>query len=47
LIITKGQGNYENLNEISWPIVFLLKIKCQVVAEDLGRKIGNIVIEKR
>ncbi len=47
LIISKGMGNFECLsNEISYPIFFLLKIKCNVVATALNEKIGGIICKK-
>jgi hypothetical protein len=37
MIIAKGQGNYETLNDYrEKPILFLLKAKCSSVAGDLG-----------
>jgi len=46
LIISKGQGNYEALCDEDKNIFFLLKIKCPIVAENLGEKyeVGDIVI---
>ncbi len=38
LIISKGQGNYESLSSEKGPIYFLLKVKCRVVAQRLGKK---------
>lgn len=46
LIISKGQGNYEGLSEERGPIFFLLKAKCQVIAEDIGVKEGDIILMK-
>jgi len=44
LIISKGMGNYECLTPISRKnICFLLKIKCDVVANSLNGKVGDIV----
>lgn len=48
LIISKGQGNYESLTDlehlISKPIVYILRAKCIIVAEDLGvQRFGNVV----
>lgn len=43
LIISKGQGNYETLSDISKNIFFLLKIKCDVVARDLHGKLGDCI----
>jgi len=47
LIISKGMGNYECLNQAkSHPIFFLLKVKCSVVANSLNKKIGDIICKK-
>ena len=47
LIISKGMGNFECLNgETSYPIFFLLKIKCNVVASALNEKIGGIICKR-
>lgn len=45
LIISKGHGNYEMLNEEKAPIFFLLKVKCQVVATDIGAPLGSFVLK--
>jgi hypothetical protein len=47
LIIAKGQGNYETLSQADKPIVHLLKVKCPVIAEDLGRPVGKLVLLTR
>ncbi|MCF7792053.1 MAG: ARMT1-like domain-containing protein [Victivallales bacterium] len=41
LIIAKGQGNYETLSDVNKNIIFLLRIKCPVVARDIGHKVGG------
>ncbi|WP_292658088.1 DUF89 domain-containing protein [Nitratifractor sp.] len=44
LILAKGMGNYECME--SWAderVMFLLKIKCDVVARKLGKKIGDLI----
>ncbi|RUM43951.1 MAG: hypothetical protein DSY46_06905 [Hydrogenimonas sp.] len=47
VIIAKGMGNYESLNDRSTrPTFFLLKVKCNVVANSLGRNIGDIVCKR-
>ncbi|MFI4912555.1 MAG: damage-control phosphatase ARMT1 family protein [Sedimentisphaeraceae bacterium JB056] len=46
LIISKGQGNYETLNEVNRNIFFLLKVKCPMVAKDLKSEIGSLIIQK-
>jgi len=44
LVISKGMGNYECLSPSHRDnICFLLKVKCQVVANSLGKEIGDIV----
>ncbi len=44
LVISKGMGNYECLSPANRKnICFLLKVKCDVVASSLDKKLGNIV----
>ncbi len=43
LIVSKGQGNFETLNETSRPILFILKAKCPEVARELGVELGDVV----
>ncbi|MBS4066982.1 MAG: ARMT1-like domain-containing protein [Sulfurimonas sp.] len=44
LIISKGMGNYECMNDSHrMDICFLLKIKCGVVAASLKKEIGDII----
>jgi len=44
-VISKGQGNYEGLSDEKHLIFFLLKVKCWVIANDLGVKEGDIVLK--
>ncbi|MBT3191470.1 MAG: DUF89 family protein [Verrucomicrobia bacterium] len=45
LVIAKGQGNYESLSEIPGKTrVFLTKVKCPVIARDIGYPVGSNVI---
>lgn len=45
LIIAKGQGNYEGLsNENDSRLFFILRIKCERVAEDIGATTGDLVL---
>ncbi len=44
LIISKGQGNYESLNDRTENIFFLFKVKCPVIARDSGYEINSPVI---
>ncbi len=46
-IISKGMGNYECLGEVKGlKIFFLLKVKCDVVGEAIGAKLGDIICKK-
>ena len=45
LIISKGQGNYEALSNERRPIFFLLKAKCDVIADDIGISKGDILLK--
>ncbi len=44
LIISKGQGNFECLEQVSGPFYFLLKAKCRVVSRYLGVPRGSLII---
>lgn len=46
LIIAKGQGNYESLSEEPRDIFFLLKVKCQVIADRIGAPVGTHVLTR-
>ncbi len=43
LIISKGQGNFETLEGESENILFVFKVKCDVVARYTGLKMGDLV----
>lgn len=45
LIISKGQGNYETLNETDKPIFFLLKVKCETIAQEIGEPVGSYILK--
>jgi len=44
-IISKGQGNYEALSKEKGAIFFLLKVKCHVIAKDIGVSEGDIILK--
>lgn len=44
LVIAKGSANYETLTAHDAELVFLFRVKCQVVAKDLARKVGDVVM---
>ncbi len=43
LVIAKGQGNFETLNDETGNIYFLFKAKCPVIADHIGLPIGTHV----
>jgi uncharacterized protein with ATP-grasp and redox domains len=47
IVLSKGMGNYEALSESSRPIFFLLKAKCQPVADDIGVPLGKLVFARQ
>lgn len=44
LIISKGQGNFETLNESSVPIAFLFLAKCPVVIREIGAELHSLQV---
>jgi uncharacterized protein with ATP-grasp and redox domains len=47
LIIAKGQGNYETLSQAPGRIFFVLKVKCPVIARDIGCEVGAVIVRER
>ena len=47
LVIAKGQGNYETLSEADKSIFYLLKVKCPVIARDIGCDVDALVVLRR
>jgi len=47
IVISKGMGNFESLTPTHREdVYFLLKIKCNVVADFLGKELGDIICKK-
>lgn len=47
LVISKGQGNYESLNDVlNKEIYFLLKLKCPIIAHTLGYEVGDAILKR-
>jgi len=46
LIISKGQGNFETLSGERAPLFFLLKVKCPVIARDIGCKVKDMILKR-
>ncbi len=44
-VIAKGQGNYESLSNVDRDMIFLLMVKCPLVANDIGIEVGNLVLK--
>ncbi|MFC1850992.1 DUF89 domain-containing protein [candidate division CSSED10-310 bacterium] len=44
LVISKGQGNFETLSDVNRDVFFLLRSKCQAVADYLKVNIGDSVL---
>jgi len=45
VVISKGQGNYESLSEADANIFFLLRVKCPMIARDIGAPVGSTVVK--
>lgn len=45
IIISKGQGNFESLSNAKRDIFFLLKAKCQMVADELNTTLNSFVFK--
>jgi uncharacterized protein with ATP-grasp and redox domains len=46
VVLSKGQGNYEILSDRKG-IYFALAVKCEVVASDIGVRVGDLVFFKK
>ena len=44
LVISKGQGNFESLNEEDKKIYFLFSVKCPVISKELNAPEGGLVL---
>ena len=44
LVIAKGQGNFETLNDCPKPIAFLFLVKCPVVVRETGAELNSVQI---
>ncbi|MBT3200511.1 MAG: DUF89 family protein [Phycisphaerales bacterium] len=46
MVIAKGQGNYESLNDTEREVYLLLQAKCPVIAARLGLSVSSLVITR-
>ena len=44
LVIAKGQGNYETLSQLGERVFLLLRVKCPVIAGEIGCPVGSLVV---
>ena len=47
VVISKGQGNYEALDDANREIFYLFKVKCPVISKHFGVKMGNYVLKNK
>ncbi len=45
IVISKGQANFETLNDADRDIFFLLVAKCDPIATETGAKVGNLILK--
>lgn len=46
LILAKGQGNYETLSHLGDRVLFLLMVKCPIIAGRLGTSVGSLQLRR-
>jgi len=46
IILSKGQGNFETLHTENRPIYFVFKVKCPVIAKEVGVEEGSLIFKK-
>lgn len=46
LVLSKGQANYETLDDQGEKMFFLLRTKCPIVAREIGVPVGRLVLKK-
>ena len=45
LVLAKGQANFETLSDASRDLFFLLKVKCEVVSEEINFPLGSLTLK--
>jgi len=45
MVISKGQGNFEALSGTKRTVFFLFMAKCPVIAEDVGCRVGDVILK--
>ena len=45
MVISKGQGNYEGLSDVTRDVFFMLVVKCPLVAQDISSEVGKLILK--
>ena len=46
VVISKGQGNFETLNDVKREVFFVLSVKCECVGDFLGVSVGSAILKR-
>jgi len=46
LVLSKGQANYETLDDQGEKMFYLLRMKCPIVAREIGHPVGTLVLQR-
>ena len=46
VVIAKGQGNYETLCDVDRDIFFALKVKCPLIARNIGSSVDSLALKR-
>ena len=46
LVLSKGQANYETMDEKGDKVFFLLRVKCPILAEQINAPVGSLVMKQ-
>ncbi len=47
MVISKGQGNFEALSPPGRDVYFLFMAKCEVIARDIGCRLGDVILTRK
>jgi uncharacterized protein with ATP-grasp and redox domains len=47
MVISKGQGNFESLQDCNRDVFFLLMVKCPILAHDLKTDVSQLVLKEK
>ena len=46
LVLSKGQANYETLDDQGEKVFFLMRVKCPLISREMGESIGSLVLKQ-